>query len=315
MTPKQFAVPAVLALLALSPASSRFAPASPPATPPPTAAAQKDSQPPSDAELRARGVKLTQNQHSDDDTLEEYERIEHQVDRTGGADPRVLDDKSYRVVPSGFGTFKMLIKSGGKDVDAEEYHRQLLAWKDVLELALRPSDSRAKTAAAKWEKKKHDRTELVDSSRDAFRPNWLGQETRNGRLCDVIELDPDPNFHPHSMFQDALTRVTAKVWVDPKTEQLVRGEAHVIRDVSFGAGILGKLYRGGVFSIDQAEVELGVWLPTRYQYDFSARKFLFTFEEHQYIEISHYRHIGTPKQALAVVQSELAGGKSFNGDP
>jgi hypothetical protein len=63
------------------------------------------------------------------------------------------------------------------------------------------------------------------------------------------------------------------------------------------------------------EVAPGIWLPSRYQYDFTARKFLFTFEQHQYIEASHYRRIGSPKEALAVVQNELATGKSFTGDP
>ena len=36
--------------------------------------------------------------------------------------------------------------------------------------------------------------------------------------------------------------------------------------------------------MEQQEVAPGIWLPTRYQYDFTARKFLFTFEQHQYVE-------------------------------
>lgn len=312
MTPR-FLIQLLAALVALSPGASGFAGISP--VPAAAGASQDTSHPPSDAELRARAATLTQNQHKDDAAVDEYERIEHQVHRTGGANPRVLDDKTYRVVPSGFGVFKLLIKADGKDTDPAEYHRQLLAWKDVLELALRPNDSRARTASAKWEKKKHDRAELVDASRDAFIPKWIGQETLGGHFCDVIELNPNPDFHPHTVFQEAVTRVTAKIWVEHSSDQLVRGEAHVARDISFGGGILGKLYRGGVFSVEQSEVEPSVWLPTRYQYDFAGRKFFFTFEEHQYIEASHYRRIGTPKQALAVVQSDLSTGKSFTADP
>lgn len=311
--PRRFLIQGVAALLALSPGTATFAEASP--APTSAGAFQESSHPPSDTELRARAAKLTQNQHNDDVTLDEYERVEHQVHRTGGPSPRVLDDKTFRVVPSGFGVFKILTKSDGKDTDPAEYHRQLLAWQDVLELSMKPNDSRAKTATAKWEKRKHDRAELVDASRNIFIPKWLGQETYNGRLCDVLELAPDPNFHPRTLFQEAVTHVTAKVWVDHSTDQLVRGEAHVIRDISFGGGFLGKLYRGGVFSLEQAEVSPGLWLPTRYQYDFTGRKFFFTFEDHQYIEVSHYRHIGTPKQALAVVQSDLSSGKSPVADP
>lgn len=272
-------------------------------------------QAPSEAEIRDRSVKLIQNQHHDDEALEQYERIEHEFDRTSGMNPRVLSEKMFRVVPNGFGTFKLPLKTDGIPPDAAEYHRQLLAWKESLELTAHPDDWKYKAADAKWQKKKHDRAELVDTVRDAFLTKWIGQETRNGRLCDVLELEPNPNFHPHSLLQEALTRVTVKVWVDRETNQLARGEAHVVRDLSVGGGIFGKLYRGGVFSLEQAEVAPGVWLPARYQYDFSGRKFLFTFEEHQYFENSRYRRLGPPKQALEVVQNELAGGKTFNADP
>jgi hypothetical protein len=272
-------------------------------------------QAPSAEEIRERSAKLIQNQHHDDEALEQYERIEHEFNRTSGMNPRVLAEKMFRVVPNGFGTFKLPLKTDGIPPDAVEYHRELLAWKDSLDLALRPDDWKYKAASAKWQKKKHDRAELIDASRNAFVTKWVGQETRNGRWCDVLELEPNPTFHPHSLLQEVLTRVTVKIWVDHETNQLARGEAHVFRDISVGGGIFGKLYRGGVFSLEQSEVAPGVWLPARYQYDFTGRKFLFTFEEHQYFETSRYRRLGPPKQALEFVQNELASGKTFNGDP
>jgi hypothetical protein len=272
-------------------------------------------QAPSDAEIQVRAQKLIDSQHHNDELLEQYERVERHVDRTGGDTPRVLEDKIYRVVPTGTGTMKLLLKDGTNPADPAEYHRQLIAWKDLLEVMLKPDDPRTKTAYEKLQKKKQDRKELVDATRYAFLTKWIGQQTRNGRVCDVFQVDPNPNFHPRSIVQDVLTRVTATIWVDRATDQLSRGEAHVIRDMSFGGGILGKLYRGGVFSLDQDEVAPGIWLPTRYQYDFTARKFLFPFEQHQYVEISQYHRDGSPKQALALVRNELATGKFAYGDP
>jgi hypothetical protein len=270
---------------------------------------------PSDLETAERSKKLLANQHHNDEALEQFERIEHHVDRTGGSAPRVLDDKTYRVVPTGSGTMKLLLKEGDRPVDPAEYRKQLTAWEELLELMLKPDDSRTKSAYAKWQKKKDDRKELLDATQEGFLTKWDGQQTCNGRLCDVYELQPNPNFHPRSMVQDILTRVTGKIWVDHEANQLSHGEAHVMRDISFGGGILGKLYRGGVFSMDQREVAPGIWLPTRYQYDFTARKFLFMFEEHQYVEAQQYRRIGPPQQALAMVKSELASGKAVFGDP
>jgi hypothetical protein len=210
---------------------------------------------------------------------------------------------------------KILLQDNGKATDPTDYRKQLQTWRDLLQLALNPNDSRIKAAYAKMEKKKHDRAELVNAARDAYNLNWLGQENLNGHDCDVVQLDPNPSFHPRTTLQEALTHATAKIWVDHNALQILRAEAHIVRDVSFGAGILGKLYRGGVFFLEQAEVAPGVWLPTRYQYDYTARKFLFTFEEHQFIEASHYRRLGPPKQALLVAQDELSNGKPISADP
>jgi hypothetical protein len=169
------------------------------------------SQAPSDAEIRERAQKLVENQHRDDAAIDEYERIEHHVDRTAGANPRVLEDKSYRVVPTGTGSLKILLKQDNKPTDSVLYRQQLQTWRELLELALKPDDPRAKLAYSKWQKKKTDRADLVDAAREAFLTKWMGQETLNGRPCNVFELDPNPSFHPHSIFQDAMTHITNKI--------------------------------------------------------------------------------------------------------
>jgi len=278
--------------------------------------ARSDStaQAPSAEEARALGQKLIANQHRDDDALDEYERLERYVDRTSAAKSATTEDHTYRVVPTGGGTLKILLKDGDKPVDPAEYRRQLQLWESVLEMMAR-NDSRAHTAEEKYAKRKRERAQFVDAAGSAYVSTWAGRETRNGRSCDVFELRPDPNFHPHSMFQVALAHVSAKLWIDREAAQMVRGEAYVNSDISFGGGFLGKLYRGGIISMEQSEIAPAVWLPTRYEYDFSGRKFLFPFEQHQTIEASHYRRIGSPNDALALARDELAAGKAFSYDP
>jgi hypothetical protein len=272
-------------------------------------------QPPSDKEIRARTQKVLANQHNDDLALELYERVERHIDRTGGANPRTNHDRTYRVVPTGGGTMKILLWDDGKRVDPAKYRRQLRDWEDVLEMMTRPNDPKGNTAREKYERRQRERAKFVDAIKEAFIPKWVRRETYNGRLCDLVELTPNPKFHPQSMFQGALSHVTATIWVDHAADQLVRGEARIASDVSFGGGILGKLYRGGTVSMEQEELAPGVWLPTRYQYDFSGRKFLFPFEEHRLIEVRRYRRVGPPKEALALVREELANGTPFLADP
>jgi hypothetical protein len=272
-------------------------------------------QPPSPDEIRARVKRLIANQHNDDSAEAQYEWIERHVDQTSGANPRTLDDKTIRLVPNGAGATKVVLAENGKATDPIESRRQLENLVQVLQMMVNPNDPRMKTASAKYQKRMRDRAELVDNVYDAFVITWLRQETRGGRDCDVIQATPNPNYHPHTIFQDALTHVSANVWVDYAADQIVHAEARILSDIPFGGGLIGKLYRGGAVTIDQAEVAPGVWLTTHEQYDVSGRKFLFPFEEHQVIDISHFRFVGPPKDALAMVRAELTEGKPANGDP
>lgn len=318
---RQFAIPVVAGIVGLCVVAIPSGPVSGSNARPASAGSaalarsQALQQPPSQAELQMRAQELVANQHADDKALEQYEFVERQIDRSGGAHPEIEQEKTFRVVPTGTGTLKIVLRSDGKPADPDDYRRQLRDWEKVLELALSPNDPRAQTAYAKWKKKQRDRAALVNATRTAFIPKWVGREMRNGHDCDVFSLTPNPKFHPESMLQSALTHFTAKVWVDHNANQVVHAEAHCTRDISVGAGILGKLYRGGVFSLDQVPVAPGIWLPARYQYDFSGRKFLFAFQVHQVVESSHYRRVGPPEQALADVKNEIAAGKTVYLDP
>jgi len=317
MTPKRFPISVVCLLLArMSLPVEAALPGSQPLYPNLQAGAANDVQvnprspAPSDEELRARTQRFLANQHEDDLALEVYERTERHIDRTGGESGRILDDKTYRVVPDGSGTQKILLREGDQPVDPAAYRRQLDLLADILQTMTNPNDSRAKAAKAKYEKRERERADFLEATKDAFLIKWMGTATWNNRTCDVFELDPNPNFRSHSMFQEALAHVTAKIWVDHQTDQLARGEAHVTSDIPFVGGVAGKLYRGSFVSMEQAEAAPGIWLPTRYQYDYAGRKFLFSFQQHQTIEVSHYRRIGPPAEALGSVKTELTSGKT-----
>ncbi|MGH9718371.1 MAG: hypothetical protein ACRD4R_16810 [Candidatus Acidiferrales bacterium] len=305
--------PWIVALLLIVPAALLRAAAE--GTPADTSHLDSSAHPPTEADMRERREKLIANQHADDEALNLYERIERYVDRSGGPNPRILDDRTYRVVPTGGGTMKILLNDHGVGVSAEEYRRQLESWKEVLEMMAAPDSDKGQTARAKYEKRERQRAQFVDAAKNAFLPKWLGRQTYAGRSCDVFELLPNPSFHPSSMFEGGLAHVTAKIWVDRDTDQLVHAEAWVTSDISFVAGIAGKVYRGSRVEMDQAQIAPGVWLPTRYEYDLSGRKFLFRFGEHQTIDVKDYRRIGTTSEALAQVTTELADGKGPVSDP
>lgn len=280
-----------------------------------TATSQEEQELLSSDEIKALINRAIANQHHNDEVHAQYERIEHYMLRSGGENPSILQDRTFRVVPTGTGTLKLLLKDGSKPVSNDFYRKQLSDWEKVLEIAVDSDDPREQAASAKMQKKLRERRDLVDAIPKAFTASYAGREMRDGHDTVILQLDPNPDFRPRNSSQNVLTHTRARAWIDNQSGQLVRGEAEITRDISFGQGILGKLYKGGHFSLDQAEVELGTWLPVRYQYDYSGRKFLFSFEQHELTEARRYRHIASPKEALAMVRSELRSDVTVSGDP
>jgi hypothetical protein len=254
------------------------------------------------------------NQHKDDVAGAEYEHVEHRVVRGANGD-KATEDKVYRVVPTGTGVLKLVVKDGGKEVPDDFYQKELQDWKQQLEVASDPDDWRTKSSQAKTTKRMQDRAEMVDSASSALTFNWVRRESYEGRECDVFQMEPNPSYQPHTTAQDILSHVRGTVWMDAKSEQMMRVDAEIVRDISFGGGVLAKIYRGGHFSLEQIEVGPGLWFPRRYQLDYTGRKFFFSFESHVVTEVSGYRRLGTTKEVLAKAREETSKGEKFAGDP
>jgi hypothetical protein len=52
------------------------------------------------------------------------------------------------------------------------------------------------------------------------------------------------------------------LWIDPRSQRLVKIDGTLIRDVTLGWGLVVRLYRGGHFVMKQAEVAKGCWRTT-----------------------------------------------------
>jgi hypothetical protein len=269
-------------------------------------ASRQDSRPLSPDEIRALVDRAISNQHHNDEALAEYERREHRQARKDESDTLLSEDKTFRVIPTGTGTLRLLLEENGRPVSSELHRRQLRDLEQALLWALDPAESKQKRRVDKFDKRSRERTEMVDALRDAFLFTWQGREALNGSSRVRLLFEPNPAFKPRSRNTEMFRHTRAVVWIDEAAAQLVRIEAEVATDISIGGGILGKIYRGGRFVLEQSQVADGVWFPVRYEYNFAGRKFFFGFELHEVTLASGYRRIGPPKEALAAVRHELS---------
>jgi hypothetical protein len=260
--------------------------------------------PPTAGQLQSLIARLIENQHSNDRAIEEYERVEHVIVRKDGDSSEVVSERTERLLPSGTGIIHLQTAQSSPPVTPEAHRRQLQYAVSALELYLHPNDH-VKQDVAKFEKRRRDRAELVDAMAKAFRVTWAGRETRGSRTLGKLLLDPDPNFKPASRLEAAFEHVHAVLWVDEAQSQAARLEIEITSDISFGGGIVAKVYHGGHFVMEQSEAAPGVWLPTLYNYDVDGRKFVVGFNLHEKTEVSHYRHVGPPSQSIEIIRSEL----------
>jgi len=171
---------------------------------------------PSHEQIHSLIMRAIENQHRDDRALEEFERTEHVIARKG-ENAEILTDLTERVLPTGTGNIKLQMAEKGVPVSPELYRHELELAITVLDLATHPND-RYKEDLAKFERRRHDRAELVDTATNAFRATWAGRETRTdstgahgARTLMKFLLEPDPNYKPINRFATSFADQTHKI--------------------------------------------------------------------------------------------------------
>jgi hypothetical protein len=262
---------------------------------------------PSPEQIHSLIMRAIENQHQDDRALEEFERIEHVITRKE-ENAEIVTDLTERIVPSATGNIKLKMSENGVPVSAELYRTELEIAVNALELAMHPND-RYKEDLAKFERRRRDHAELVDTATKAFRVTWAGRETRSDstgpRTLMKFLLEPDPSYKPINRFAASFQHVHATLWVDEAQAQFARLEGDIATDIPFAGGVAGKVYHGGHVVMVQEEVAPGIWLPTLYNYEVDGRKFVFAFGVHERTEITRYRRVGPPPQAVEIMRNEL----------
>jgi hypothetical protein len=158
-------------------------------------------------------------------------------------------------------------------------------------------DERAKRVTEYQNERRQDHA-LMREMANAFQYRMLGQETVNGRTCFVLEATPKPGYQPTSRETKVLTGMRGKLWIDTKEYQWVKVHAEVFRPVAFGL-FIANVQPGTEFTLEQAPVAAGVWLPTHF--DTHVRATVLYFWSHNSDEddtfTNYQRQSGPPQTA------------------
>jgi len=94
---------------------------------------------------------------------------------------------------------------------------------------------------------------------DAFIYRFEAMDSCAAGPCIRLSFTPNPRFTPPDIESDLLRGVAGEAWIDQAQERFARIDAHLIAEVNFGFGVIGKINRGGTIRIEQANIEGNHW--------------------------------------------------------
>lgn len=101
--------------------------------------------------------------------------------------------------------------------------------------------------------------EMVRLLPTAFVYKFEGMVEGPNGPCYRLSMKPNPNFDPPDRQAEVLHGMAGELWIDQKEERMVRLDVHLIADVDFGWGVLGKLFKGGTILVEQRDVGQDHW--------------------------------------------------------
>lgn len=233
-----------------------------------TAFGQKPTHPASEEHL-ALIARASEHERADLENPKPY-RYQERLDWNWGSETR-------SVIETAQGRADRIVLFNGEplspDQQAKQQHRleKLLSDRDAVKSELK--DQKSETQR---------RIRIVRAFPKAFFFDYAGVE--KGLLR--FDFRPDPDFAPKDRETQMYRGMEGSVWIEPTQERIVRIEGILVKDVSFGWGIVGRLNKGGIYEIAQTQLAPGKWRITTLDVNLKGKMFLFNSFKFQRKEIN-----------------------------
>jgi hypothetical protein len=137
-----------------------------------------------------------------------------------------------------------------------------------------------------------------------------------------LHFEPAPNFHPPTREARVFSSMTGDLTVDNQQHRISKIKGHLIHDVTFGGGLLGRLKERSSFALEQQQVGPSLWELTAIHVHLEGNALLFKSvslqEDDKRSRYQPERGDITLEQAAASVMSQpnlLACSSSVNSGP
>jgi hypothetical protein len=178
--------------------------------------------------------------------------------------PRISTTKD--IVETKEGAVARLVAVNDNPLSADDEQKEL----DRLAV-LQQDPSRQKSRKQSQDEDLNHVLKMLRVLPDAFLYTYAGPGQGPTGKVEKFSFKPNPRFDPPDLETQLLTAMTGEIWIDPAQVRVTRLEGHLNRDVDFGWGILGRLFKGGWVTIEQADVGNRQWRIVRFQMAMNGR--------------------------------------------
>jgi hypothetical protein len=182
-------------------------------------------------------------------------------------------DKTYAVTMLYGSPYQRLIEVNGHPLPAAEQKQEQEKYdKAVAERQHESPEKRSQRIAKYQVERKRDRT-LVEQMTIAFDFHLAGKRVLNGYKVYVLNATPRKGYKPPDRDSEVLTGMQGTLWIDQRTFQWVKVEAHVIRPVRI-EGFLAQVEPGTRFEVEKRPVTTDIWMATHFSMKSNAKVML-----------------------------------------
>lgn len=218
--------------------------------------------------------------------------------------------KTSDVVETSTGTLEMLVAQNGHPLSPQD---QADVVQKLREKARDIDELKKERKATQDDSKKA--TEMLRMLPDAFLYTVVEDSGEQVHLRFV----PNPSFDPPTREARVFHAMAGDMFIDKKAERLAGMDGKLMSNVYFGwGGILGKLYQGGTFRLEQKQVGPGHWEISLLDVNMIGRALLFkSINEQQHESRTQYRSVPsgtTPEQAVSLLLNDFSKGQSYRAE-
>jgi len=218
-------------------------------------------------DLKTLFKKLDENQKAIHKIMENYAgtRTEEETEYDGSGKAKKIETSQFTFFYLNGNEVSTLVQKDGKPLREEEQKKE----NEKAEKRIEQLQRHEAKKEAKQEKDEEEGKEEKDNSDPGIEVFLRAcqfvnprHESFRGQDVLVFDFEPNPEFKPHSLEERVVQKLAGVVWIDEKSLEVARLEAHFVGDVKIAGGLLANVQKGTSLVFEQGFINNEVWLPT-----------------------------------------------------